>query len=154
MCLMRQGCFRIGHPGLQYDVLDGAPDAECAFVFAQFEREVTAERIRDKVAASKRKGMWMGGAVPMGYDARDKALVVNQSEAKAIQTIFAEYLIAGSVRQLSMRLAKLGVVSKQRPTVRTYAEHSPFARCALQHTAQPGLHRQDPSQGRAARRDT
>ncbi|WP_137702213.1 recombinase family protein [Marimonas lutisalis] len=82
--------------------------------FAQFEREVTAERIRDKVAASKRKGMWMGGAVPMGYDVKDKALVVNQSEAKAIRKIFAEYLIAGSVRQLSVRLAELGVVSKRR----------------------------------------
>ncbi len=52
--------------------------------FAQFEREVTAERIRDKVAASKHKGMWMGGAVPMGYDVQDKALVVNTEEAIAI----------------------------------------------------------------------
>lgn len=82
--------------------------------FAQFEREVTAERIRDKVAASKRKGMWMGGAVPLGYDARDKALVVNSGEAKAIQTIFAEYLAIGSVRLLESRLKELGVVSKRR----------------------------------------
>ncbi len=82
--------------------------------FAQFEREVTAERIRDKVAASKRKGMWMGGAVPLGYDVKDKALVVNEQEASAIRTIFAEYLATGSVRQLSARLNDLGVVSKRR----------------------------------------
>ena len=72
--------------------------------FEQFEREVTAERIRDTVAASKRKGMWMGGAVPMGYDVKDKALVVNQREAEAVRTIFAEYLAAGSVRELSIQL--------------------------------------------------
>lgn len=82
--------------------------------FAQFEREVTAERIRDKVAASKRKGMWMGGAVPLGYDVKDKALVVNPDEAGAIRIIFAEYLSTGSVRELSKRLNKLGVVSKRR----------------------------------------
>ena len=82
--------------------------------FAQFEREVTAERIRDKVAASKRKEMWMGGAVPMGYDIEDKALVVNTKEAKAIRPIFAEYLEAGSVRRLSQRLRTLGIVSKCR----------------------------------------
>ena len=82
--------------------------------FAQFEREVTAERIRDKVAASKRKGMWMGGAVPFGYDVVDKALIVNPDEAAAIRTIFAEYLGTGSVRQLSTRLNELGVVNKRR----------------------------------------
>jgi site-specific DNA recombinase len=82
--------------------------------FAKFEREVTAERIRDKVAASKRKGMWMGGAVPMGYEVVDKTLVVNSDEAAAIGIIFEEYLVEGSVRQLSARLDKVGVVSKQR----------------------------------------
>lgn len=82
--------------------------------FAQFEREVTAERIRDKVAASKRKGMWMGGAVSLGYDVKDKALVVNPVEAKAIRTIFAEYIAVGSVRELSKRLGTLGFVSKRR----------------------------------------
>jgi DNA invertase Pin-like site-specific DNA recombinase len=82
--------------------------------FAQFEREVTAERIRDKVAASKRKGMWMGGAIPLGYDVVDKALVVNSIEAEAIRTIFAEYLALGSVRQLFARLDALGIVSKRR----------------------------------------
>ena len=82
--------------------------------FAQFEREVTAERIRDKVAASKRKGMWMGGAIPLGYDVEDKALVVSPTEATAIRTIFAEYLALGSVRQLRARLDALGIASKQR----------------------------------------
>jgi hypothetical protein len=82
--------------------------------FAQFEREVTAERIRDKVGASKRKGMWIGGAIPLGYDVVDKALVVNSIEAEAIRTIFVEYLALGSVRQLSERLDALGIVSKHR----------------------------------------
>ncbi|MDU8926285.1 recombinase family protein [Alisedimentitalea sp. MJ-SS2] len=82
--------------------------------FAQFEREVTAERIRDKVASSKRKGMWMGGAVPMGYDVNDKALIASPVEAEAIRTIFAEYLAVGSVRELSDRLDALGIVSKRR----------------------------------------
>jgi len=82
--------------------------------FAQFEREVTAERIRDKVAASKRKGMWMGGANPLGCDVEDKALVVSPTEATAIRTIFAEYLALGSVRQLRARLNALGIASKQR----------------------------------------
>lgn len=82
--------------------------------FAQFEREVTAERIRDKVAASKRKGIWMGGAVPMGYDVKDKALIMNRREANAIRTIFSEYLAVGSVRGLSDRLDALSIVSKRR----------------------------------------
>jgi site-specific DNA recombinase len=84
--------------------------------FAQFEREVTAERIRDKVAASKRKGMWMGGAVPFGYQARDKALIVNADEADAVRTIFREYLEVGSVPALRQRLDRLGIVSKVRTT--------------------------------------
>jgi hypothetical protein len=82
--------------------------------FAQFEREVTAERIRDKVAASKRKGMRMGGVVPMGYHAREKALVGNVAEAEAVRTIFREYLALGSVPGLRKRLATLGIVSKRR----------------------------------------
>jgi len=82
--------------------------------FAQFEREVTAERIRDKVAASKRKGMWMGGAVPFGYEAQDKALIVNADEADAVRAIFREYLDAGSVPALRRRLVRLGIISKVR----------------------------------------
>ena len=82
--------------------------------FAQFEREVTAERIRDKVAASKRKGMWMGGAIPLGYEVIDKALVVNPTGAKAFRTIFNEYLATGSVRERAVRLGELGIFSKRR----------------------------------------
>src|SRR4029077_5714314 len=65
--------------------------------FAQFERELTGERIRDKVAASKKKGMWMGGLVPLGYDVVDRRLEVNQSEAKKVLEIFRRYLELGSV---------------------------------------------------------
>jgi site-specific DNA recombinase len=82
--------------------------------FAQFEREVTAERIRDKVTASKRKGLWMGGAVPMGYDVKDKALVVNAVEAEVIRTIYRDYLALRSVPALIARLAELGIISKRR----------------------------------------
>lgn len=82
--------------------------------FAQFEREVTAERIRDKVAASKKKGLWMGGAVPFGYDTKDKALVVNREEAEAARTIYREYLAIGSVPKLRRRLSELGILSKRR----------------------------------------
>jgi len=63
--------------------------------FAQFEREVTGERIRDKIAASERKGMWMGGLVPLGYDVRDRQLVVNQAEAATVREIFRCYHYGG-----------------------------------------------------------
>src|ERR1700759_184818 len=64
--------------------------------FAQFEREVTGERIRDKIAASKKKGMWMGGVAPLGYDVRDKQLIVNPQEARVVREIFDQYLSLGS----------------------------------------------------------
>src|SRR5271163_4057591 len=60
--------------------------------FAQFEREITGERIRDKIAASKRKGMWMGGVPPLGYDVRERRLVINQSEAETVKHIYQRYL--------------------------------------------------------------
>ncbi len=82
--------------------------------FAQFEREVTAERIRDKIAASKQKGMWMGGAVPMGYEARNKKLLVNSKEAEVIRRIFMLYLDVGSVRLLKEKVDELGLVTKVR----------------------------------------
>ncbi len=80
--------------------------------FAQFEREVTGERIRDKVAASKRKGMWMGGTVPLGYDVRDRKLVVDEAEAATVRRVYAAYLALGSVRLLEERLKAEGVVGK------------------------------------------
>ena len=69
--------------------------------FAQFEREVIGERVRDKIAASKRKGIWVGGPVPLGYAAVDKKIVVVPAEAEAVRTIFARYLELGSVRALA-----------------------------------------------------
>jgi DNA invertase Pin-like site-specific DNA recombinase len=65
--------------------------------FAQFEREIAGERIRDKIAASKAKGMWMGGNVPLGYDARDRKLLINEAEAKTVRMIFRRYAELGSV---------------------------------------------------------
>ena len=82
--------------------------------FAQFEREVTAERIRDKIAASKKKGMWMGGSVPLGYNTRGKKLIVNKSEAETVRSLFAIYLEMGSVRRLEHEADRQGLVSKRR----------------------------------------
>jgi site-specific DNA recombinase len=82
--------------------------------FAQFEREVTGERIRDKIAASKRKGIWMGGCPSIGYDVRDRRLVVNQAEATIVRQIYQRYLKAGSVPKLKKALDREGVVSKVR----------------------------------------
>lgn len=82
--------------------------------FAQFEREVTGERIRDKIAASKRKGMWMGGVVPMGYDLEDRRLVVNLTEAMQVKTIFEAYLKVGCVSRLQVHLEEQGIRSKRR----------------------------------------
>ena len=68
--------------------------------FAQFEREVTGERIRDKVAASKKKGMWMGGFPPLGYDILNRKLAVNEAEAETVRLIYQRFLDLGSVRKL------------------------------------------------------
>jgi site-specific DNA recombinase len=80
--------------------------------FAQFEREVTGERIRDKIAASKAKGMWMGGRPPLGYDGLDHKLVVNVAEAETVRAIFARYLELGSVAKLTRELARANISSK------------------------------------------
>ncbi len=82
--------------------------------FAQFEREVTGERIRDKIAASKKKGMWMGGRLPLGYDRKDRQLVVNSREADLVRMIFKRYLALGCVRKLRNELAAKGIKSKCR----------------------------------------
>ena len=102
--------------------------------FAQFEREVTAERIRDKIAASKKKGMWMGGIVPLGYKAEDKKLAINEEEAKTVQYLFEQYLELGSVKQLSEEAKANGLVG------RTYKQKNgeirktaPFGRGNLYH---------------------
>lgn len=82
--------------------------------FAQFEREVTAERIRDKIAASKKKGLWMGGLVPLGYDKRDEGLVINSSEAELVRSIFRSYLKLGNVRALKAQTDQLQLRTKTR----------------------------------------
>ena len=102
--------------------------------FAQFEREVTGERIRDKIAASKKKGMWMGGPVPLGYDVRDRKLVVNEPEAETVRHIYLRYLELGSVRELIKALSREGARTKVQ--VRTSTAHRggvPFARGGLFH---------------------
>jgi site-specific DNA recombinase len=82
--------------------------------FAQFEREVTSERIRDKISASKRKGLWVGGMVPLGYDTKGRKITVNETEAEAVRTIFRSYLKLGSLNLLMAELSKRGIVSKIR----------------------------------------
>ena len=87
--------------------------------FAQFEREVTAERIRDKIAASKRKGMWMGGVVPLGYDVVDRKLIINEAGASTIRLIYELYLKTGSVPAVSRELERRGIQTRpRRPDVK------------------------------------
>src|SRR5437867_6263550 len=81
--------------------------------FAQFEREVTGERIRDKIAASKKKGMWMGGIVPLGYDRKDRQLIVLPEEAERVRTIYRLYLECKSVRSLRAELDRREIRSKR-----------------------------------------
>ena len=82
--------------------------------FAQFEREVTGERIRDKIAASKKKGMWMGGVVPLGYRVEDRKLVVEEEEAKLVGKIFERYVALGSIPALQRELRGEAVVTRER----------------------------------------
>ncbi len=82
--------------------------------FAQFEREVTGERIRDKIAASKRKGMWMGGVVPLGYDVIDRKLIINEAEAETVRTLFRLYLNHANVRLVKQDADQLGLTTKSR----------------------------------------
>jgi site-specific DNA recombinase len=100
--------------------------------FAQFEREVIGERVRDKIAASKKKGMWMGGTVPLGYDVKERKLVPNDTEARIVVDIFRRYLRLKSVRALSEELASIGIKSKRRfHRDGTEYGHQRFSRGAL-----------------------
>jgi DNA invertase Pin-like site-specific DNA recombinase len=81
--------------------------------FAQFEREQTGERIRDKIAASRRKGMWMGGVPPLGYDVVDRKLVVNPEQANIVRMIFERFVKTGSIITLARQLAAEGVVNRR-----------------------------------------
>ena len=84
--------------------------------FAQFERELSSERVRDKIAASRRKGKWTGGTVPLGYEAKDKKLVINKIEAETVRTIFRLYLELKSFSKLVVELDRRGIVTKRRST--------------------------------------
>ena len=86
--------------------------------FAQFEREITGERIRDKIAASKKKGMWMGGPVPMGYDVKDRQLVINGPDASIVSSIFSLYLDEGNVPALLDRLSRDKIVTAPRTSAK------------------------------------
>jgi site-specific DNA recombinase len=110
--------------------------------FAQFEREVTGERIRDKIAASRAKGMFMGGNVPLGYDLGDRKLEVNESEAETVRHIFTRYLDLKSVPALAKELATEGIRSK-RWTSRAGKTHGglPFHVGALAHILRNKVYR-------------
>jgi site-specific DNA recombinase len=82
--------------------------------FAQFEREVTGERIRDKIAGSKKKGLWVGGVVPLGYEVRDRKLIVKEEEAATVRLIFSRYLDLGSLSALQRDLRERGIVTRKR----------------------------------------
>ena len=118
--------------------------------FAQFEREVAGERIRDKIAASKKKGMWMGGLPSLGYDVKNRKLVVNEDEARTVLHIFRRYVELRSVRALKQELEAAGVRSK----LRLLADGTPFGGQKLSRgalyldAAEPHLSRRDHTQKR------
>ncbi len=102
--------------------------------FAQFEREVTGERIRDKIAASKRRGMWMGGAPPVGYDPVNRKLVVNTEEAELVRSTFQRFLKVRNLKTLADQLAAEGVLSKSWQSRRGCQRGGiPYTRGALNH---------------------
>jgi site-specific DNA recombinase len=110
--------------------------------FAQFEREVISERVRDKFAASKAKGMWMGGPVPMGYRVIDRKLIIDADEAKTVQWIMEQYLIVQSVPTLAGLLRDAGVVTKVQ-TMRDGSSRGgiPFTRGPLYHLLKNRVYR-------------
>ena len=112
--------------------------------FAQFEREVIGERVRDKIAASKKKGMWMGGMPPLGYDVKDRKLAVNDEEAEIVRHIFQRYVALKSVHALQDELAAAGIRSKRRirPSGIAYGGQT-LARGALYAMLQNRIYRGD-----------
>ncbi|MCG5234367.1 recombinase family protein [Xanthobacter oligotrophicus] len=110
--------------------------------FAQFEREVTGERIRDKIAASKAKGMWMGGRPPLGYEVRDRKLEIVEIEAQSVRHIFERYTELGSVLELGEELAVAGITAKRHVSATgNVTGGGPFGRGALYHLLQNRLYR-------------
>ena len=117
--------------------------------FAQFEREVIGERIRDKFAASRRKGMWMGGTPPLGYDVVDRKLVVNEKEAELVRLIFKRFLRVGSVTKLAQELRRAGHTTKSWTTQDgKHRPGKPIDKGAIYKILeQPGLPRRGRAQG-------
>jgi DNA invertase Pin-like site-specific DNA recombinase len=110
--------------------------------FAQFEREVTGERIRDKIAASKKKGLWMGGPVPLGYEVRERKLVVNEEEAEQVRHMMRRYLALGSVPALVEELNREGYRTKvQRRTSGPHRGGCIFRRGTLYHLLSNRIYR-------------
>jgi DNA invertase Pin-like site-specific DNA recombinase len=121
--------------------------------FAQFEREVTSERIRDKIAASKRKGLWVGGVVPLGYKAKDRKITIVESEATTVRHIFRRYLELGSINAVLQDLRKSGVTTKRRPYLPAKSsEASLRQRFACSPAPQPFLYRRGQIQERDSAR--
>jgi len=109
--------------------------------FAQFEREIAGERIRDKFRASRQKGMWMGGSVPLGYEVKDRALVINEIEAAKVRLIYKQYVELGSVRDLAGYLdSNYGIRSHRRAT-QSGKMVGDYAGQSLSAAPEPGLHR-------------
>jgi DNA invertase Pin-like site-specific DNA recombinase len=110
--------------------------------FAQFEREVTSERIRDKIAASKRKGLWVGGMAALGYDTKDRKISINEIEADRVRTIFRSYLRLGSLNRLMTDLRDQGILTKVRTlkTGKTVGVDPVHAGTARPPAPQPVLH--------------
>src|SRR5947207_4739064 len=111
--------------------------------FAQFEREVTGERIRDKIAASKKKGLWVGGVVPFGYEVRDRKLIVVEEEAATVRLIFSRYLDLGSLSALQRDLRDGHVAELGRSTAGAWDRAKPLSAPSARrfHTHQHCCHR-------------
>src|SRR6266550_2064418 len=101
----------------------------CCCPLPSLSARVTGERIRDKIAATKKKGMWMGGLVPLGYDASERSLVIHPAEAETVRRIFALYRESGCVRQVKEEADRLGLRTKRR-MIKNGAERGgkPFSR--------------------------
>ena len=111
----------------QFNTTTGRLTLNVLLSFAQFERELSSERVRDKVAASRRKGKWTGGTVPLGYDAKHKKLVINKAEAETVRYVFQRYLELQSFGKLVEDIDRRGIVTKRRDTkVRKYNGGIPF----------------------------
>ena len=114
--------------------------------FAQFEREVTGKRIRDKIAASKKKGIWVGGVVPLGYALHDRKLVIDAAEAATVRLVFERYLALGSLSLLQRDLRDRNIITRARPMASGNSRRRPAHQWSAQpYAPQPDLSRRDQS---------